>query len=397
MTATNTCASCHATLTDPKLRLPANEFAHSAHRDDRIGCVGCHHGDPRDPTVAAHAASTGFEPHPRHSDVPKVCGGCHGDAEFMRRFNGRLPVGQAALFGLSLHGKLTAAGDGAAPDCSSCHGEHDIQPSASPLSPVNRANVAKVCGGCHADKERMLRHEIRTDQYDQWRRSVHGQAFEAGDPAAPTCTGCHGGHASPPAEASSVGRACARCHDAEAQLFEQSPHSQPFRKRGIATCVACHGNHDVAKASDILVGTGPDATCMKCHANDPKPRQVASDISELLRGARERAAVARAEVDRAAAAGLRIPGAAYALDQVTTSETKLRGVVHTLDIARLQALAAEVDASAGGTLTLVSNAERTRRAERRGYYVALGLGAVLLITLALKAIQLDRRSRQSSP
>jgi predicted CXXCH cytochrome family protein len=395
--ATNTCASCHGTLTDNKLRTPSKEFLHSVHRDERIGCVGCHKGDPRDPTVGAHAASTGFTPHPTHAEIPQICGGCHSDAAFIRRINSRLPVGQAALFNLSLHGRLTAAGDTTAPDCSSCHGKHDIQPPASPLAPVNRANVAKLCSGCHADKERMSKYDIRTDQFEKWQKSVHGQAFAAGNPNAPTCTGCHGAHASTPPDASSVARACGRCHEQEMQLFEQSPHSQGFRKRGLAQCVACHSNHDVARASANMVGIGPDATCMKCHSHDDKPRQVASDISDLLRSARERAAEARAAVAAATTQGLRVPGAEYSLEQVATSELKIRGVVHTLDPARVQAMVADIDASVTETLTLVANAEHARKLERRGYYVALAFACLLLVTLVLKTLQLDRRRGQAGP
>ncbi len=236
---TNTCASCHGTLTDNKLRTPSKEFLHSVHRDPRIGCVACHKGDPRDPTVGAHAPSTGFTPHPTHAEIPQICGGCHSDAAFIRLINSRLPVGQLALYSLSLHGRLTAAGDTTAPDCSGCHGKHDIQPPASQLAPVNRANVATLCKGCHADKERMSKYDIRTDQFDKWSKSVHGLAFAAGNPNAPTCTGCHGAHASTPPDASSVARACGRCHEEEMHLFEQSPHSQGFRKRGLAQCVAC--------------------------------------------------------------------------------------------------------------------------------------------------------------
>jgi len=395
--ATNTCASCHSTLTDATLRTPAKEFLHSAHRDERIGCVGCHKGDPRDPTVGAHSPSTGFIPHPTHAEVPRICGGCHSDAAFIRLINGRLSVGQAALFNLSLHGKLTSAGDPAAPDCSTCHGKHDLEPPSSPLSPVNRANVAKLCSGCHADKERMSKYDIRTDQFEKWQKSAHGQAFLAGNQNAPTCTGCHGAHASTPPDAASVAHACGRCHEQEMQLFEQSPHSQGFRKRGLAQCVACHGNHDVARASALMVGVGPDSTCMKCHSHDDKPRQVASDISDLLRDARERAAEARGAVAGATAAGLRVAGADYALDQVSTAEQKVRGVVHTLDPARVQAVVADIDSAVDATLTLVSNAEEARSRERRGYYVALALAGLLLVTLALKTVQLDRRRRQAGP
>jgi predicted CXXCH cytochrome family protein len=395
--ASNTCATCHATLADAKLRAPATGFLHSAHRDERIGCVGCHGGDPRDPTAAAHSSALGFRPHPSHVQVPQICGGCHSDAAFMRRMNGRLPVGQAALFNLSLHGKLAAAGDMAAPTCASCHGEHDVVSPSSILSPVNRANVAKLCSGCHADRERMARYSIATDQFDKWQRSVHGEAFSAGNPNAPTCTGCHGAHASAPPDASSVAHACGRCHEDEMRFFEQSPHSQGFRKRGLAQCAACHGNHDVARASALMVGTGPDSTCMKCHGHDDKPRQVADDIATMLRSASERASLARESVARAHDHGLRVSGAAYALDRIATAETKVRAVVHTLDRARVAAVVAEVDQAVAETLALVADSERARKIERRGYYAAIALAALLLITLALKARQLDRLRARGVP
>ena len=269
------------------------------HRDDRIGCVGCHKGDSRDPTVGAHARSMGFEPHPTHAEVPQICGNCHSDAAYMRHLNARLPVGQEALFRLSLHGKRTAAGDDQAPNCGSCHGRHEILPPSSPRSPVNRANVSKLCGGCHSDPKRMARYQIPTDQVSKWERSVHGQAFRNGNPNAPTCTGCHGAHASTPPDASSVARACGRCHEEEMGFFEQSPHSKGFRERGLAQCVACHGNHDVVSPTALIVGTTPDAICMKCHTQDEKPRKVAEETSGLLRDARGRAEAARAAVHRA--------------------------------------------------------------------------------------------------
>jgi hypothetical protein len=180
-------------------------------------------------------------------------------------------------------------------------------------------------------------------------------------------------------------------------LFEQSPHSQGFRKRGLAQCVACHSNHDVARASANMVGLGPEATCMRCHSHDDKPRQVASDISELLRTARERAAEARAAVATATAAGLRVPGAEYSLEKVSTAELKIRGVVHTLDPARVQAMVADIDGSVTETLTMVTNAEHARKLERRGYFVALAFACLLLVTLVLKTLQLDRRRRQADP
>ena len=55
-------------------------------------------------------------------------------------------------------------------------------------------------------------------------------------------------------------------------------------------------------------GTTPDSACMKCHSHDEKPRKVAEDIAALLRGARDRAAAARAEVAVASGKGLHVAG-----------------------------------------------------------------------------------------
>ena len=395
--ATNTCAACHSTLTDAKLRAPSKEFSSSVHRDDRIGCVGCHRGDARDPTAGAHSKAMGFRPHPTNAEVPGICGNCHSDADFMRRLNGRLGVGQAALYSVSLHGRLTAAGDPMAPNCATCHGKHDILPPSSPKAPVNRANVAKLCSGCHADAKLMSTYDIATDQFAKWQKSVHGEAFAKGNPNAPTCTGCHGAHASTPPDAASVAHACGRCHQDEMGFFEQSVHSQGFRKRGIAQCVACHSNHDVAPASPQLVGTTSEAACMKCHSNDEKPRKVADDIAALLKGARDRAAEARAAVARAKDLGLHVPGAAYSLQQVTTAELKVRGVVHTLDPARVEASVSEINSAVDTTLKQVADAEKVRSLERRDYFIALALASLLFATLALKAFELERRRRQVKP
>jgi hypothetical protein len=282
-------------------------------------------------------------------------------------------------------------GDDDAPNCAVCHGKHGILSPASPRSPVNRANVDKLCGGCHGDPKRMTKYGIRTDQYDKWSKSVHGVAFRAGNLKAPTCTGCHGAHSSAPPDTASVGRACGRCHEEELGFFEQSPHSKGFRERGLAQCVACHSNHDIAPASALMVGTTPDATCMKCHTQDEKPRKVASDISELLRGARDGAASARAEFARAETKGLHVAGAGFALERMTTAELRVRGIVHTLDPARVQARVAAVDASAAEVFQLVAAAEQARRVERRGYFVALALAGLVLGTLVLKSLQLRRR------
>ncbi len=93
--------------------------------------------------------------------------------------------------------------------------------------------------------------------------------------------------------------------------------------------------------------------------------------------------------------GLHVTGARFALDRIATEELKLRGVVHTLDPARLAEPIAAVDLAASEAERLVLDAEKVRRDERRGYYLALALAGALFVSLVLKSIQLDRRRRQN--
>ncbi len=261
----NTCAACHSTLPEEVLSKPAREYRGSVHRDDRIGCFGCHKGDPKNPTVAAHDQAAGFIPRPKHEDVSKVCGGCHQDVAFMRRFRGDLETDQKAQYDTSLHGRLANAGDPGAPTCIDCHGVHGIQPRKSLESPVNRRNIPHLCGKCHSDAAKMKNRKIPTNQLSAWERSRHAQAFNAGNPNAPNCIGCHGPHASLPPVASTAGRVCGHCHEDELDMFRLSPHTKPFQRLGLAECTPCHDNHDVVLsplpliASEKLLSHQPQA------------------------------------------------------------------------------------------------------------------------------------------
>lgn len=149
----NECVRCHVTLSEAALSTPPREWLESAHGSDAIGCTGCHRGDAADPTARAHAEDTGFVAKPARRDQTAMCGGCHGDARFIRRHNATLPIDQLALFQISRHGRALDGGNQAAPTCTDCHGTHDILPVMDPRSQVHRGRSAELCGGCHASAD----------------------------------------------------------------------------------------------------------------------------------------------------------------------------------------------------------------------------------------------------
>jgi hypothetical protein len=389
----NTCATCHASLPEAKLRIPAEQHAKSVHRDPRIGYTGCHNGDPEDPTVRAHAAP-GFVPRPARDTLAGICGGCHADARFVREINPKLQVDQKTLYELSLHAKLSGAGDKNAPSCADCHGIHEIARVGALTTPVNKKNVADLCGKCHADRDKMKSYEIPTDQVAKWKRSRHAEAFADGEGSAPTCTGCHGPHAGA-AAAGSTTHVCGTCHEEQLKFVRQSPHAKPFEQLGLSECTPCHDKHEVA-ATSWLAGIAPDSACSSCHTRDEKVRLAAEEIAAVLREVRTTADEAREALEDAKRAGLFVRGAGPALDELKTQELKLRTLVHTVDKNQLRVVANAASVAAKQATALAEQARQERRMERRGYYLALGISLLLLLLLSLKVLELARRRRGSA-
>jgi hypothetical protein len=79
--------------------------------------------------------------------VAAVCSRCHEDMALSRKYG--LPVGRLSTYLSSYHGVAMELGDLRVANCASCHGYHNIRPSADPGSSVNPANLAKTCGKCH--------------------------------------------------------------------------------------------------------------------------------------------------------------------------------------------------------------------------------------------------------
>ncbi len=102
-------------------------------------------------------------------NIVTTCGRCHGNAELMGKHG--LPNSIPKEYAEGVHGvALLKHGMTAAPNCTSCHGNHGALPPAV-------KNVAMVCGRCHT----------RSEEY--YLKSPHSsvKAFKG-------CIECHGNH-----------------------------------------------------------------------------------------------------------------------------------------------------------------------------------------------------------
>jgi formate dehydrogenase gamma subunit len=140
-----TCGRCHAAV--------YQTYASSIHGQavargvlQAATCTDCHSEHkilaPANPGSPVYMANVSQE----------ACSRCHGDTRLMAGFN--LPANRVPTYEDSYHGLASREGGQTVANCASCHGVHNIYPSSDARSTVNRANLGKTCGQCHADAGR---------------------------------------------------------------------------------------------------------------------------------------------------------------------------------------------------------------------------------------------------
>ena len=303
------CVACHgsADFFDEKGRAAVEQFRGDVHAVAGLSCHDCHGGNPA-PELAADVSSMDasfranpYRGAPDRAAVPRFCGRCHSDIEYMRRFDPRARVDQEQEYGTSHHGKALRAGNERVATCVDCHRAHGVQGPDQPSSPIHPKQVAETCRGCHADAQVMAGAKLPdgsplpVDQYARWRQSVHAAALiEREDLSAPTCNDCHGNHGATPPGIHSISFVCGQCHGREAETFRKSAKWGGFEthnellagagKEGCAAChealpqqtgmtsprtftecSTCHGNHSVMRPTVAMLSPLPETPCAFCH------------------------------------------------------------------------------------------------------------------------------------
>ena len=389
----STCWTCHLEMEGDAG--PAHGFADDVHAHAGLTCSDCHGGDPRASEVeTAHDAS--WRGRPGTSEVPKLCGRCHSDAAFMRSYDPSLPVDQVEKYATSVHGQRLAGGDEKAAVCTSCHGVHGILPASHPRSHVYAQNIPATCDRCHGDAALMDTYGIGSDQFAEYRRSVHGAALlERGDLGAPACNDCHGNHGAAPPGVESVSHVCGSCHALNAEMFAASPHADAYKEAGIPQCEACHGNHEVAAASDSLLDAGT-GVCSGCHGDGEPGLTAASGMLAALDSLRTSYDEASALLEKASHKGMEVSEAVFELKSARQALIEARTATHTVTLAKVTE-----PASKGREITRAA-AETGRSALAAYEYRRRGLGistlalSLFAIGLAFKIRQMESRNRSRS-
>ncbi len=447
------CFNCHAIL-EGKLKTPADMYKSDIHFRKGITCASCHGGDSKEEDQdKSMSKSAGFFGIPRglqaskicakcHKDefealsksvhgqlstgsgmiinncitchgvhnitsvkspgskvnganIVKTCSSCHNNAALMKTYNPGLKVDQLEKYKTSIHGKKVFSGDNKAANCASCHGSHDIKKVKDPNSKVYVSNIPATCNKCHGDANYMKEYKIPTDQYEKFKKSVHGIALlEKGDKNAPSCNNCHGDHGASPPGVESIAKVCGTCHVLNSQLFQESPHKSAFDKNNIHECGACHNNHDIVKSTDEMLGAGEKSVCIKCHKQNDKGFDVAVKMKLMIDSLLKDVEFAKLFIEAAEQKGMDISDAKFEANDIKKVLITSRTATHYCDIDKYINTINE-----GFKITYKAKVDG-EAAVKEYYFRRLGLGVstifitLLCITLYVKLKKIEKKQKK---
>lgn len=146
--------------------------------------------------------------------------------------------------------------------CSACHGE-DIFPHDDPLAAgirEYRITQSNTCIDCHEEEALNLSDD------------VHYIALLNGNHRAATCVDCHGAHdvQGPERSGVDIAQSCGNCHQFVYEEFSQSVHGEALLAgdTNVPTCIDCHGVHGIQHPTTALFRNRSPELCADCHADE---------------------------------------------------------------------------------------------------------------------------------
>ena len=390
-TAKDTCVDCHAAL-DGAAQRPALLIKNDVHTANGLSCADCHGGDRTsdDPSIAMSNAK-GFIGTPKRSAIPQLCANCHSKPDKMRRFAPQQRVDQFDLYKTSVHGQRLAAGDENVATCIDCHSVHDIRAVKDAMAPVHPLRLPETCARCHSDPHKMAKYGIPTNQFEEYRTSVHWNALEKrGDLSAPNCASCHGNHGAKPPQAESVAAVCGTCHVLFEQNYDKSVHKPIFSAAsGGGGCVVCHSNHGIHQPSTAML-VGAKAVCSECHDPGTPGAKTAAQMAQWIDNLG--AALKRSEdtLARAEKYGMEVSEAQVRLLDGRENLVKARLAMHSFQTEEMRKPIEAGVAIADETLRAGQTALHDKDVRRIGlavsvFFIAITVLAIWLVIRRLEA------------
>ena len=188
-----------------------------------LGCADCHGEAEMADGMGERRTGSTRAIGERRPDPVTTCAKCHAPA--------------MAAFLPSAHASGSGRGAPNAATCVACHGSHSVRAVRDPESPVSTLRVSETCARCHDPANGTAQQRRQANVVTDYRQSFHGLAAALGDRRVATCVNCHGRHEIRPSRdplssvsAAKLHQTCASCHTGTTPRFAAGGvHHNPDR------------------------------------------------------------------------------------------------------------------------------------------------------------------------
>jgi hypothetical protein len=236
-----------------------------------------------------------------HGQADIGCVDCHADLKTVKDFphaEKLKPVDCAAchedamaVLKKSVHGQPHLENAGVIVSCKDCHGTHEILPKEDVESSVYSINLPDTCERCHLSRVQTKRGSEFIQRYNL---SIHYKVLtKSGLSMSATCVTCHGSHDVKRVEdpdgrvaRKNIIKTCGRCHAGIQKNYLEGVHGKDYVKGSadVPVCTDCHGEHAIQGPDDlnsVVYATRVAAVCSRCHDDEHLARQYGFLTSRL--------------------------------------------------------------------------------------------------------------------
>jgi len=244
-----------------------------------------------------------------------------------------------------------------------------VQPTDASAEPPET-----VCTQCHASLPDQLGTPVAL-----WRKSIHAENGIS-------CDSCHGGNPKDAANAMDRSRGfsgapgepevpgfCGRCHPGVLKDYLASAHGKALGQGG-PTCVTCHGNHQVLKASLELIN---EKSCSRCHSFER-----ARAIKAAMQGTEGHILDIDRRISGFKASGVDTDRLGKAL---FAERNRFHTLFHDVNVERVKAESIRIDAALGKLDRDLKEIEETRT--KRKVVGGIAVFSMLLIALLVHLLK----------
>lgn len=136
---------------------------------------------------------------------------------------------ETVAFVSGAHGSAIEHGNHDVPNCTTCHGDHDMATLRTRVGDAKNWAATQVCIWCHGNERMMARYGLDTSPVDSYMKDFHGLTQRGTAGASATCADCHDPHHSLPSDHPSSrmnltnrGATCGKCHGRVSKSFSMS-------------------------------------------------------------------------------------------------------------------------------------------------------------------------------